>query len=200
MATQSRLIRIFISSPGDVSEERKIAQQILDDLLYDPLFVEKIAIRVVAWDKPGAGTYMLANMSPQAAIDAGLPKPSQCDIVVVIFWSRMGTPLTHEGVDYSSGTHYEYEDAMKASRATNKPSVVLYRRTEKVLFAAADPKFNDKVAQYQRVQDFFNSFTDEQGRLTTAYNTYEKPADFAREFEHHMRGLIKKLLDEPAPP
>jgi hypothetical protein len=27
-------------------------------------------------------------MSPQEAIEAGLPRPSECDIVVVIFWSR----------------------------------------------------------------------------------------------------------------
>ena len=39
---------------------------------------------------------MLATMTPQAAIAAGLPKPSDCDITVVIFWAKMGTPLPAE--------------------------------------------------------------------------------------------------------
>lgn len=42
------------------------------------------------------------------AINKGLPTPAECDIVVVLFWSRMGTPFTHiDGVEYQSGTHWE---------------------------------------------------------------------------------------------
>lgn len=34
-----------------------------------------------------------ASVTPQETIKQGLPKPSECDIVSVIFWSRLGTPL-----------------------------------------------------------------------------------------------------------
>jgi hypothetical protein len=68
----------------------------------------------VAWDKPGSRTPMLATLTPQEAINAGMTKPSQCDLVVVILWSRMGTALPAEyrkadGSSYLSGTEYEYE-------------------------------------------------------------------------------------------
>ena len=88
-----RHFRIFLSSPGDVAEERRLSIDVLDNLQYDPSFRGRISIEVVAWDKKGAGAPLLANMTPQEAINQGLPMPSDCDIVIVIFWSRIGTPL-----------------------------------------------------------------------------------------------------------
>ena len=69
----------------------------------------RIVLESVAWDQPGVGVPMLATMTPRAAIAEGLPKPSECDIVVVVFWSRMGTPLPDtfrkpDGTPYLSGT------------------------------------------------------------------------------------------------
>ena len=97
MAVQSsqKHIRIFLSLPGDVAEERSAALEVIDQLPYDPLLRGKVSFEVIAWDKPGAGTPMLETMPPQEAINLGLPKPSECDIVVVIFWAPMGTPLPH---------------------------------------------------------------------------------------------------------
>src|SRR5688572_2287108 len=88
-----RHLKIFISSPGDVTDERLLAQEVIDQLLYDPAFRGKIFLEGVAWDKTGAGAPMLASKTPQEAINENLPMPSTCDIVVVIFWGRMGTPL-----------------------------------------------------------------------------------------------------------
>src|SRR5512143_3373912 len=91
--TQSPLhLRVFLASPGDVADERALALTVLEQLQYDPLLRGRITLETVAWDQPGAGTPMLAPMTPQEAIAEGLPKPSECDIVIVIFWSRMGTP------------------------------------------------------------------------------------------------------------
>ena len=66
-------LRIFLASPGDVSQERQLALKVLDELPYDPAFRDKISVQTVAWDKPGAGTPMLAGMTPQQAIAEGLP-------------------------------------------------------------------------------------------------------------------------------
>src|SRR4051812_47300300 len=88
-----RVIRIFLSSPGDVAEERTKALEIIDKIGFDAALIDKVILQPIAWDKKGAGVPFLATMTPQEAINLGLPKPSICDIVVVIFWSRMGTPL-----------------------------------------------------------------------------------------------------------
>ena len=130
-------LRIFLASPGDVVDERALALRVVEQLEYDPLLRGRITLEAVAWDKPGGGTPMLATMTPQEAIDRGLPKPSQCDIVVVIIWSRMGTPLPDsytkpDGGRYASGTEWEFEDAVRAATESGRPRVLVYRRSEKV--------------------------------------------------------------------
>jgi hypothetical protein len=39
---------------------------------------------------------MLAAMTLQGAIARGLPVPSDCDIVILVLWSRIRTPLAEE--------------------------------------------------------------------------------------------------------
>jgi hypothetical protein len=96
-ATQTPLhLRVFLASPGDVADERGLALTVLEQLQYDPLLRGRITLETVAWDKPGAGTPMLATLTPQEAIKKGLPTPAQCDIVIVIFWSWIGTPLPED--------------------------------------------------------------------------------------------------------
>ncbi|MBZ0320263.1 MAG: ATP-binding protein [Anaerolineae bacterium] len=198
-------LRIFVSSPGDVGDERTLALQVIDQLPYDPLLRGKVTFEVVAWDKPGAGTPMLATMTPQAAIDAGLPRPSECDIVAVIFWARMGTPLPHpeyqkpDGQPYYSGTEWEYADAMRAAREYKRPDVVVYRRTEEPVLGLKDPKRKEKTEQWERVEAFFAEFRDTiTGVIVYGYNEYEKPEDFRRTFESHLKVLVKRRLDETA--
>src|SRR5262245_13441398 len=70
-------LRVFLASPGDVADERALALQEIDRLEYDPLLRDLVTVEAVAWDKPGAGTPMLATMTPQEAIAKGLPKPSE---------------------------------------------------------------------------------------------------------------------------
>jgi hypothetical protein len=187
--------RIFLSSPGDVPNERALAIKVIDELPNEPSLKDRLTLEAVAWDKPGAPP-MEAGLTPQEAINAGLSKPSDCDVVVVIFWSHMGTPLEYESVAYLSGTHYEYEEAMAASRANGKPRVLVYRRTDKVVFDADDPKVDEKQAQYQRVKDFFTSFTDPAtGIITGGYNTYKTPDEFAGALKGHLLHLLERLAE-----
>ncbi|MEE8291488.1 MAG: hypothetical protein V3R80_08420, partial [Candidatus Tectomicrobia bacterium] len=129
-----RHLRVFLASPGDVHDERNQARAVLEGLPYDTFLRGQVTLEVVAWDKPGAGTPMLATMTPQEAIETGLPKPSECDIVIVIFWSRMGTPLPEDWVKpaayryladtewhdldarYLSGAEWEYVDTLQAAQ------------------------------------------------------------------------------------
>jgi hypothetical protein len=69
MAEGLRQLRIFLSSPGDVPAERKTALEVIELLQYESQFKDSVFLEVVAWDKHSAGTPMLANKTPQAAID-----------------------------------------------------------------------------------------------------------------------------------
>ena len=143
-------MRVFLASPGDMAEERKLAQEVLDRFPDDSVFRDKITISTIAWDKPGAGTPMLATMTPQEAIKRGLLTPAQCDIVIVIFWSRIGTPLPADwkkpdGSQYLSGTEWEYLNALEAAERQGKPEILVYRRTEEMTLGASDPALQRKL-------------------------------------------------------
>lgn len=100
-------LHIFLSSPGDVSRERQLAQEVIDRIQSERAYRDRLKLEVVAWDKPGAGTAMPAQMEPQEAIDRELKKPSECDIVIVIFWARMGTLLSDKYLK-PDGSRYRY--------------------------------------------------------------------------------------------
>ena len=184
-------LRIFLASPGDVSEERTVARQVIERLPYDPLLRDRITVDLVTWDGPG-GAPMEATLTPQEAIKRGLTRPAQCDIVVVILWSRLGTPLPTDwetrpdGSPYRSGTEWEYLDAVAGAKARGVPRILLYRRTEEPSFRPSDPAFMDKYQQWQAVDAFFADFRNADGSFKGGYNGYETPAAFADLLEDHL--------------
>jgi hypothetical protein len=124
-------LRVFISSPGDVADERNLARRLLkDELPFDPFLRSKLTLDPVSWDDPAAPTPMVATLTPQEAVDRFGCRPSECDIVIVVLWSRLGTHLDHSkfqkpnGKPYLSGTEYEYEDAASAQKL---PDILVYR-------------------------------------------------------------------------
>lgn len=84
-------LKIFLSSPGDVSDERGLARRVLDRLSQEYGLRDRVHLEEVSWDDPGAPVPLDAHLTPQEAINNRRPKPSQCDVVVVTLWSRMGS-------------------------------------------------------------------------------------------------------------
>src|SRR5262245_47108608 len=113
MSQVPRVIRVFISSPGDVNDERSLARSLIKEIRHPAIQQRLARLRAIAWDDPTQRTPMLATLTPQEAINRNLKTPDTCDIVVVILWSRMGTPLPEDfkkpdGTRYQSGTEWEF--------------------------------------------------------------------------------------------
>jgi len=188
-------IRVFLSSPGDVAEERKIALDIIESMPYRSTFREKVAFRVVAWDKPGAGTAMVASLTPQEAINRGLLQPSECDIFISIFGARMGTPFTDvNGKTYLSGSHWELMNALESDRT----ETLIFRRTRIETSRLENQSYYE---QYQRVEGFFGSdvFVDQDtGAILRGFNTYKDADEFRTQFEILFEQLMVEKLDQLA--
>lgn len=110
MTKSMPIFEIFLSSPGDVNLERDDAQAVIDEINNDPEF-NYIRLKLYRWDDPKVVIPFDATTTPQNSVDMYLTLPSKCDLVVVIFWSRMGSPVVMDGREYLSGTHYEYSEA-----------------------------------------------------------------------------------------
>jgi hypothetical protein len=158
------------------------------------------ARRVVG--RPAAPAPMLADRTPQASVTRARRKPSECDIVVVVLWRRLGTPLPDEhrkadGGTYGSGTEWEYEDAL---RATPRPDILVYRRAERVLLDADDPEVTAKLAQREQVKRFFARFCNPDGSLGGGVTKYGTPSAFAERLKTDLRELIATMLEGPFRP
>lgn len=190
-------LRFFLSSPGDVADERTFARQVIEqELPKDPLLRGQITCEAMCWDDPNAPITMPANLTPQEAINQGLAKPSECDVVIVILWSRLGTPLPDtykkpDGSPYLSGTEWEYEDAIAAKP---QPHILVYRRTTKIAFDPTDPNFDNEVLQFRGVEHFFEQFIADDGSLTGGFAEYETPQEFRDRLRIDLRAFIERSL------
>lgn len=115
MAGTRRFVKVFLGSPGDLAEERKIAKSVVDDFnsqLADALGYQ---VELVGWEDtlPGIGR-------PQAIINRDL---DGCDLFVGMLWKRWGTP---PGTDpFTSGFEEEFNRSMTRNAKEGRPEINL---------------------------------------------------------------------------
>ncbi len=197
-------LRIFVSSPGDVAEERALTARVLGRLAGE--FSRRTRLRPIFWEHEP----LLATSTFQDQIVS----PSQADIVVCIIWSRLGTRLPGQfrradGSTYASGTEYEFEVAAEAHKLHGKPELLVYRKTTHPVVDLQDEqnvrsRLDQKRALDGFIQHWFHNTQD--GTLVAAFHPFEHPVDFEEKLEIHLRKLIEaklppgRALAEAAPP
>ncbi len=194
------ILRIFVSSPGDVTAERQAALAAIRRV--QAWFQGRFVLVPILWEQEP----LLATAGFQREIDRRAP-PSAADIAVFVLWSRLGTPLSRDFVledgSRPTGTEWEFQDAIRASRERQLPHVLVYRKTAEAPLAARDGRdaVAERLDQIEAVAQFFERhFRDTQdSSFSGAYHAFEGTADFARSLEDHLTGLLNDRLGE-APP
>ena len=189
-------LRIFISSPGDVAQERAVARRVLGRV--QAAYAGRVTLEPVLWEQEP----LLATASFQAQI----VRPSQADIVVAVVWSRLGTPLPDtvlrpDGSRYRSGTEFEIEDALAGARASGRPRVVLYRKTAEARrwFASAEEAV-DANAQREALEQFLAGLLRNRsdGTFAGAFHPFRSAAEFEELLEIHLHKLVRDLVPDAA--
>jgi len=192
----ARRLRIFVSSPGDVREERTVVRAVIDRLQEE---IGPVAtLEPVFWEEEP----LLATGTFQTQ----LIRPSDCDVMIAILWSRLGTPLSvdltrPDGTRYASGTEFEFEDAVRGFRENGKPQLLVYRKTSVASVALDDERtLLDRVEQKKKLDDFINRWFHhaEDGSLTGAFHPFETREEFEQLLEGHLRKIIHRILPETA--
>lgn len=199
MSDSHQTIRIFISSPGDVAEEREGARRVVEGLqrvypgvTLQPVLWEELALPVTA--------------SFQETIDF-LLKRKPIDIAVFILWSRLGSPLgasitRPDGTPYRSGTEREFDVMLTAFERSGRkrPVILAYSRKDAEGFArklgsSPDAELRELIDQQDSVKAFITEqFHDSEGRNVRAYQTYREPVAFVQRLRLHLRNAIDELL------
>jgi hypothetical protein len=153
-------LKIFISSPGDVSDERRRAALVISRLKRE--FARFFDLSAVLWEYEP----MLSSGHFQDVIDP----PSSADIVVLILWSRLGTPLPaktdtreYKGLDGRvpvTGTEWEYEQALEARQTRGGvPDLLVYRKLAEGVASFSRVEQLDQVRQqWEALQGFWQRY------------------------------------------
>lgn len=189
-----KTLRIFISSPGDVFEERAIANRVIERLQSE--YIGKVVLEPVLWEhQPLVATSTFQHQ---------IVKPSESDIVIAILWSRLGTKLPKDfvradGSRYESGTEFEFEEAIAGFRKNGKPDLLVYRKTAPPSVRLDDEKeLLDRLSQKKKLDEFIDKWFHDraEGTLTAAFHAFEAPSDFENLLENHLHRLVDKAIPD----
>ncbi len=203
MENENRTIRIFVSSPKDVDDERQKAKKAIHSL--QDSYYKKATLDPVLWED----RTLSSNQDFQSGIDQLVTGEHKVDIAVFILWSRLGSPLREafqdeNGNQFRSGTEYEFYLMLKAfEKSGNKTPIILaYTRKDDDTFFSllqkenlSQEEQNERWQQKNLAEQFVEShFHDHEGRNLHAYYAYGKPVEFAERLDNDLRTAIDQLL------
>jgi WD40 repeat protein len=188
-------LRIFISSPGDVIPERRRAQLVIEKLAKN--YARFFAIEPILWEVEP----MLASGHFQDQITP----PSATDIVVLIVWSRLGTPLPektetreYRGIDGRvpvTGTEWEFEDALAAQKQRGAPDLLAYRKQADPVISLRDKAAKAAAeAQWEKLDAFWTRWFVDRGQFRAAFNDFTDLDGFEAKLESDLRKLIEARI------
>jgi len=144
--------------------------------------------------------------------DAIVP-PSQSDIVVLIVWSRLGTPLPartekreYHGIDGRvpvTGTEWEFEDALQSNKQKGAPDLLTYRKKARAKAEYSSAAEAEELGrQLQRLEQFWSRYFADRGEFRAAFSTFVDLDEFEQRLERDLRSRIERRaagLRESAP-
>lgn len=168
-----RKIKVFIASPGEVSEEREIASYIVSELSRMLGSSFEIELEAVRWE-----THAWPDVGEDAQ-DVINREIHDYDIFVGVMWKRFGSPTKRA----ESGTGEEFRRAYDFFKNYKKPKIMFYFC--KRPFYSTRP---DELRQFKKVVDFRKSLE----KLGVLYWEYESGLEFERRLREH---LVRQILD-----
>ncbi|MBN7819744.1 AAA family ATPase [Bowmanella yangjiangensis] len=201
-----QIVRIFISSPSDVAEERERAKEVVRRL--QRRYTHKLELVPVMWED----MFLDAEVSFQEGIEQIIDSDCSIDIAVFILWSRLGSPLGSkilrpDGGQYKSGTEREFDLMLQAREKAkerglgSRPSILAYRREDdkafnRRLLEQSHNQIEEAIIQNRLAEEFIQEyFYDEvDGSNKRAYTSYDGPSSFAARLRVHLQTKLDELL------
>jgi len=202
MNTPVKVVNIFISSPGDVNEERDKARKVVGQL--QKRYAGQLELATLLWeDLP-----LSADASFQQGIDLVLKtEKHRVDVAVFILWSRLGSALgplirKEDGTEFRSGTEREFHLMLEARKASggDRPHILAYVRDDQNEFVESQKgrsidQLQDMIGQRALVDEFIEEhFRDARtGTNIRAFHTYKEPVSFADRLRTHLKNYMDDL-------
>jgi len=166
---EAKVFNVMIASPGDVASERTIIRDVIYEWNAVHSESRSIVLLPVGWE-----THSSPEMGGTAQEIINNQVLDRCDLLVGVFWTRIGTPTT----EYASGTVEEIEEHIKS----DKPAM-LYFSSQPVALDTVDQE------QYSQLRKFKESC-----QSRSLYESYDSRSIFKDKF---YRQLQIKLNQHP---
>jgi WD40 repeat protein len=189
-----RTVRLFVSSPGDVEHERQRVERVAERLNSEFMGIARIETI-----RRETSFYSAQSSSADAGFQSPIPAAVDCDVVLAIFWSRLGSALPPDfprmpsGEPYPSGTAYEVLTAIKARESKDLPNIFVFRKTERPRVPIDDEaELARAQTQWRRLQSFFDNWVvDPQGHSRAALQSFETADGFEDKIEALLRDWVE---------
>ena len=178
MAKEQTIIKAFISSPDDVTEERGILEEVIQEL--NQTWSETFGVRIepLRWE---THAYPDIDTEPQAVINRQIG--DDFDIFLGIMWGRFGTPTKNFG----SGTEEEFNMAYKIFEAKKRRVwIMIYFKDAGIPPSQIDPD------QLKLVNGFKVKLGDE-GVLHWKFRSKD---EFAQLTRLHLSRVVQEWISE----
>ncbi len=174
MAKTPAVLEVFVASPSDVIEERKILEEVINEFNITWGDTHAVRLELIKWEthtRPGLGD------DPQDVVNKQID--DKYDVFLGIMWGRFGSPTHRAG----SGTEEEFNRA--CSRLRKSPETV------QILFYFKDAPIRPSeldVEQIAKVKEFQKKIADEHGGL---YHEFETTEDFRTKTRMHLSTVVQ---------
>lgn len=191
--TDLPVLKIFLSSPGDVAEERALAEFVFRRLADE--VADAVRLTFVIWEHEP----LFGHTGFQQQIE----RPSRCDLVVSILWSRLGSRLPSDfapakGEPAPTGTEFEIRDALASYAERGKPYLLIYRKTPGPQIGLGSADFTERSNQYRRLDEFCRrTFYDAEGAVIVAHHTFTDSHSFELQLAKHVRRWLDREIHVP---
>lgn len=160
---------VFLASPGDVPNERRYVEAVIQELNITVAAAQNVVLQTVTWQ---GHTFPAHGRDPQAVVNAQIAEMSKYELFVGIMWNRLGTATPRS----PSGTVEEFERAEASLAQHSRPDIWFYFRDY-----PSDLKTEDALQQKEGVVKF-------RKRVETngLHRSYKTPRQFRDEFRNHV--------------
>ncbi len=171
MVDSRKIIRVFLASPGDLSDERASAKIVVDEFnaIYGEAF--RCHVDLIGWEDT-----VSRYGRPQKIINQDVER---CEYFIGMMWKHWGSPPDRDG-KYTSGFEEEFELALRTRAKSGKPEIsLLFKHVDQSL--ALDPGeslkrvigFREKiVAEKQLYFEGFNNLRDFETKMRRCISSY----------------------------
>lgn len=179
MSKDVKHLGVFVASPSDVAEERKILESVITEINLTSRDAHNIHLDLIKWEthvRPGFGGDTQEVVTRQIGHDY--------DIFLGIMWGRFGSPTQHA----ESGTEEEFNQALSRWKDSQESVEIMFYFKD-----AGIPPSKQNPEQLAKVQAFKEQISSQGG----LYHVFEDAEEFRTKVRSHLTMAAQDWRNKP---